>query len=128
MPSVPAYIRNSDWDAYMKVRAKGKTAWAEFIHNALNGEASLISTLSPKHHHMWVEDKKGDMVDFHAPKPIKIPKVYTSDPNIESVNGIKAETFKPTPKVIKQPQDIPPLQRDDPQWEGPILKSKKKGK
>lgn len=39
------YIRQSDYDKYIAIQSKGKGAWTEFIHKALNSiERKYIKT------------------------------------------------------------------------------------
>ena len=52
--TVPTYIRTQDTERYNEIISKGRGAWTEFIHNALNGlvvagvqEATLKDAMIP---------------------------------------------------------------------------------
>lgn len=61
MPQIMTYIRQGDWDKYVKI-AKKKGDWAEFIHNALNPVVSITP------------DGKAELLSSSYEKPIKTPK------------------------------------------------------
>lgn|SRR3990167_1836333 len=88
MPTVPTYITDDDFAVYLKVKKQHKSAWTEFIHNALNPIT-------------WKPGSHGDG------KPIKTPKnTLTLSAPILDPKATEPPTDQPfRRKVIKSPKD-----------------------
>lgn len=58
MPTINTWISDSDYNKYLVVKQKGKGAWTEFIHDALN-----VQGISARHNVSIV----GDMTPSEEP-------------------------------------------------------------
>jgi len=71
--TVPTYIRTQDTEKYNEIISKGRGAWTEFIHNALNPKMSIreIATMGAT---------KNPEALLEALEPIKTPeKVFEEE-------------------------------------------------
>ena len=111
MPTVSFYLKNEDYDKWVALPHKG-----EFIHNALNP----YDGLGGKPTYVMSASDKGIIS-----KPIKTPKM-TKEALDYAKRGDEAAAAVMGLDVIKQPKDIPPLARDEPDWGGPMWKKGKR--
>ncbi len=49
MPSIPVYIKPVDFPKYQAIHARGRGAWAQFIHRALNTEELTMELMVESH-------------------------------------------------------------------------------
>lgn len=84
MPTVVTYIKTSDLAKYLAIKEHGTGAWAEFIHNALNG--------------VVFADKEYTVTET---KPTKTPKdAEKAQELMNTAINLKIGSMKPRPTVV----------------------------
>lgn len=95
MPNVPTYVKSSDLDSYLAIRAKGKGAWSEFIHNALNQVELVDLPMAYNPEKKELRGKPiGDVLTTTPDKPIKTPKASEINEEAKELQRMTLEDMK----------------------------------
>lgn len=110
MPIVQTWVSDPDYPKYLAIKAQGKRAWTEHVHNALNGQVFadkeyVVTETKPIYPEadLYLDGVHKGRVTLPI-KPIKTPKTVTKDTGYGKVKvGVHGTWSEGT---IKTPNDI----------------------